>query len=198
MRLNDVDLLRLLPRFMRSDPMAVALCAALRPGMDRMADSIARMQLRDYDNLPSDVLDELAWQMNVAWYDPEADLPTKRAIIASAMEVYRTIGTPWAVEQVAIDYFGDASVQEWPEYGGEPYHFRVHTTSIVEGTRNAAKFRQVIEQMKNLRSVLDTILVETTLPAATHHVSAAMQHARVIRMDMETPDIKEESYGISH
>ena len=187
MRLNDVNLLQLLPRFMRGDPVAVALCAALRPGLDRAADGVARMQLRDYANLPEDVLDELAWQMNVTWYDPDADLTAKRAIIANAMEVYQTIGAPWAVEQVARDYFGDAEVQEWPEYGGEPYHFRVHTGSIVEGTRNAEKFRRIVEQMQNLRSLLDTVLVETELPTVSSHIAASMQHARVIRMDMQTP-----------
>lgn len=159
MRIEDAQLSRLLPRFMREDRVARALSSALKPTMGRLAASIRDMELYTNTMLPEPVLDELAWQRNVLWYDPAADLEIKRALIRSAIDICRAMGTKRAIERAITDYFGDAQVEEWFEYEGEPYHFRIYTTNPDAVIQNGAKLRWIVDIVKRASAVLDGIYV---------------------------------------
>ena len=77
------------------------------------------------DELPEAVLDILARDFKVDWYDYNYSLRTKRALIKSAIYVHKHMGTVSAVEQALSDVWPPSSVEEWFQYGGAPYHFRI-------------------------------------------------------------------------
>ncbi|GFN35914.1 phage tail protein I [Tepidimicrobium xylanilyticum] len=115
---------------MKQDPTTQALCAALNPHFYQLADEVkVCMMLLQVNELDNSALDELAWQLHVDWYDAHADIEVKRQLIKNAIKVYRYRGTPYAIEQVIEDYFDDGEVEEWFEYGGDPYYFRVITSN---------------------------------------------------------------------
>ena len=82
------------------------------------------------DELDSDILDSLAWQYNVDFYDPAINVENKRKLIRESIAWHRLKGTSAAVNQLVSAIFGPSSVQEWYEYGGEPYHFRITSSGF--------------------------------------------------------------------
>jgi len=158
MRLEDVDLRRLLPQFMRDDPTSIALCEALTPLLRDLAAKAPRaLLLPRLDELPEDILDILAAELLIYWYTPDAPAEVKRALIRTAYDVHAHMGTPHAVESVLRSIFTNGKVEEWWQYGGEPYHFR--TTAIIqaEEAQSLPALRPTIETVKNARSWLDTL-----------------------------------------
>lgn len=184
MRVNDANPLKLLPRFMRDERVARALFAAIQPTLKRLTKSADAMKLYDYDQMSEKLLDELAWQRNVLWYDYASDISIKRAVIKSAPEIYRILGTKQAIIQAVADYFGDAIVQEMWEYGGEPFHFRIYTSNPDAVEKNGAKLRAIVELVKRASAIMDGIYVGSSLTARTYIAVVAQNH-KVITFGME-------------
>lgn len=158
--LKDIDILSLQTSFMKQDPTTQAICAALTPQFQQLADEVkACLILSRVNELDEAALDELAWQLHVDWYDANTSIDVKRQIIRNALKVHRYRGTPYAVEQVVQDYFGDGYVEEWFEYGGDPYHFRVVTSNPSVTGEQANQFAMAIEKVKNVRSHLEQIII---------------------------------------
>ena len=110
---------------------------------------------------PDEILDELAWQFNALEYDPSLPRSTKVQLVESAILNNKQRGTVAAVERIATQIFGDAWIEEWFNYSGEPYHFKVHTSNVSVGDQEAAQFAAVIASAQNVRSVLESVIVET-------------------------------------
>lgn len=160
MNLNNIDLLSLQTLQMREDPTTIALCTALNPKFKDLGNEVKSCLIYSrIDYLDSEVLDELAWQMNINWYDSKADIDIKRALIKNSLKVFKYRGTPYAVEQVVQDYFGDGYVEEWFEYEGNPYMFRVVTSNPAVTAELANQFSMAVDSVKNMRSHLEQIIV---------------------------------------
>lgn len=100
------------------------------------------------------VLDILAYDLKVDWYEYSAPIENKRCAIKEAMFVHRYKGTKYAVETALHSVFTDAKVEEWFEYGGEPFHFKL----TVYGSSSGNDLKGLIARIqyaKNLRSVMD-------------------------------------------
>ncbi|MCH5195949.1 MAG: phage tail protein I [Oscillospiraceae bacterium] len=106
------------------------------------------------DELPEELLDILAYDFKVDWYDTEAPIENKRKAIKECFMVHKYKGTKYAVETALHSMFEDAKVEEWFEYGGEPYHFKltVYGGSSGGGLKN---LYLKVQYAKNLRSVMD-------------------------------------------
>lgn len=112
------------------------------------------------DELDSDVIDSLAWQYNVDFYEPVGmKISTKRKLVRESIAWHRMKGTPAAVEKLLSSSFGQsAKVTEWHEYGGEPYHFKVLVkTKTFPTIESLGLASQGVFVTKNTRSVLDSI-----------------------------------------
>ena len=94
MKLSTLEFIRLLPTFMRGDAAVQGLAAGLDEIIPGLAQSIGRLTTWDrIDELTEDELDNLAWELNILWYDKAAGIGAKRAIVKSSDEVYRHLGT---------------------------------------------------------------------------------------------------------
>lgn len=110
------------------------------------------------DVLPEEVLDILAYDLKVDWYEPEADIRYKRQAIKECMLVHKYKGTKYAVETALRSMYDSAEVKEWFEYGGEPFHF---TVKVYGSTSSGLRTLYLkIQYAKNLRSVLDNVEFE--------------------------------------
>lgn len=160
MDLSNVDLLSLQSPYMQKDSTTIALCQALTPQFQQLATETKLCLIYSRINeLEAPILDELAWQMRVDWYDATADIMIKRQLIKTAIIVHMFRGTPYAVEQVIQTYFGDGYVEEWFDYGGDPGMFKVVTSNASVTTDLAEQFIKVLNSAKRASAHLEEILI---------------------------------------
>ena len=164
-KLDDVDVLKLVPEFMRNDAVLILAPGALMndaavQGLAAAVNSLikapgARIKTArvwdQIDRLTDAQLDELAYELDIDWYDKDLPLENKRALVKSADLVHSRRGTKWAVEQVLIDTFGSGTVKEWYDYNGQPFHFRVSTDYPLETQDIIEQFRKAVAVAKPCR-----------------------------------------------
>ena len=153
----NVDIEKLVPKFILNDKNGYAVAKAIEAALHALNDAALQGYncITDYDTMPEWRLDELAWELNCL-YDYSADISAKRQWIKNAVPYYSAHGTPQAIYNYLEGVFEQVLVEEFWEYGGDPYHFRV----TVEGAWSAEAdewARKAIATAKNVRSVLDTL-----------------------------------------
>ena len=110
------------------------------------------------DNLNEQLIDYLAVQMHVDEYDDTENLDVKRQQVKQSFLLHRLKGTKYAVQKAVSTVYQSAKVEEWPEYSGEPYHFRVTgITAPMNETKTINKLVRLINAYKNTRSWLDYV-----------------------------------------
>lgn len=95
MRLNETEMVKLLPAWMQEDGSDKGIAT----GCDIISrDAYARLKLLSrwdkIDQLSDAELDEMAWELNIQWYDSTAPIAAKRAVIRNSDRVYAKLGTP--------------------------------------------------------------------------------------------------------
>ena len=156
MKVSDLDFLRLLPAFMRDDEAAIALSKAMNKLISEPGSRIPSIRTWDeIDRMSEAELDELAWELDVDWYDSTGmSLEEKRETLKLAQQIKRKRGTKWAVERLISAYFGEGYVMEWYEMYGTPYTFVALTTNTHTDAHNFEKFVEAVKAAKNARSHL--------------------------------------------
>lgn len=110
------------------------------------------------DSLNEQLIDYLAVQMHVDEYDDTETLDVKRQQVKQSFLLHRLKGTKYAVQKAVSTVYQSAKVEEWPEYSGEPYHFRVTgITAPMNETKAINKLVRLINAYKNTRSWLDYV-----------------------------------------
>ncbi len=159
--LKNVDLLALQSGYMQQDRTTQALCAALTPLLRNLGVSTQLIVLYSrIDDLSGPVLDELAWGMHVDAYNALAADTEKRSMIKNSIEVHYFKGMPFSIEKIVESVFGDAGkIEEWFQYSGKPYHFRMDIYCKDRGVTAAEQLRavQLVTAGKRLTSELDGI-----------------------------------------
>ena len=160
MKLSNIAFLKLIPQFMKDDDAVRGLAAAIDEIVPGLAASIDKLSTWDHINELNDAeLDELALELNIPWYDTTASLAIKREVIKSSDNVYRHIGTKWAVENIIKTYFGDGYIMEWFEYEGEPGHFRVYSSNPSLNNERLTEFLALLNKTKRASAKLDGISI---------------------------------------
>lgn len=163
MKLEDVRILELLPAWMRRDGSVIGLAqggnAIARDAYSRLKH-ITRWD--KIDQLSGTDLDELAWELNILWYNSMAPIETKRQLIKSSDLVFARLGTRWAVEQVTSAYFGNARLYEWFEYGGDPHFFKVQL-DFDPTQEQKDEFRRILEIVKRKSQWLELFVIRTVM-----------------------------------
>lgn len=154
MKISELDFLRLLPAFMRDDEAVIALSKAVDQLIGEPGKRLSTIRKWDkIDELNEAECDELAWELDVDWYDSTGmSLEKKQETIKLAQQIKRKRGTKWAVERLISAYFGEGYVLEWYETGGSPYTFIVLTTNTNVLTEDFNKFMVAANAAKNERS----------------------------------------------
>jgi phage tail P2-like protein len=104
------------------------------------------------------LIDLLAWQFHVDFYDPKMQVEVKRDLVLKSLDWHFRKGTPSVVEDIVSTVFSKAIVQEWFEYGGLPYRFRVATAETMPDSETRSNLIRAINSVKNTRSFFDTFL----------------------------------------
>lgn len=147
-------------------PPALALDDDKRKLAESISGSIAQLMsdtdkaavFTRIDDLDEPLLDILAADLKVDWYDYEGTIEEKRKTIRECINVHRYKGTKYAVETALKGVYENVRVSEWFEYGGEPYHFKVTIYDSANDDEKRSRILDKIKYYKNLRSVLDDVI----------------------------------------
>lgn len=156
---KDRTLVDILPHSIKQAPTVEGTAKAIHDEYKMLWDEVCTvLHYPRLNELPHAVLDLLAWQFHVDFYDQLLSISQKRNLVLQSIAWHRMKGTPLAVERMVEAVYASGKVLEWYEYGGEPYHFKVVVQS--EPIQDAAVLdllTAAINEVKNVRSWLDPI-----------------------------------------
>ena len=190
----SVDFTRSLPTTLKDDPEINALGRAIAEQLQITARQIRQNIIyARIDELDEQTLDILAYDLHVDWYDHSYPIEVKRQTIKDSVKIHRRLGTKYAVETALGAVFPGTRVEEWFEYNGDPYTFRV----IINATENgvtAAQQAAVLERVifyKNLRSHLEAVRFKVEKKTAVnvvgyHSVGTRLEVWPYLAEDIET------------
>lgn len=166
----STDFADYLPETLKRDAKMRALAAAVTEQMLGTSAEIEKVLIYSrIDELPEELIDILAFDMHVDWYDYSYPLEIKRNILKSSVKVHKKMGTKYAVEKALKAFYPESRVEEWFEYGGRPYTFRIKITISSLGMTESMAI-QLIKKMwfyKNLRSHCERITFVLNAPKVT-------------------------------
>ena len=170
----DNKTLDIVPQSISGDKTVRRLCQVL----DKLLfpiDQAAKQALiySKIDTLPIEVIGLLAWQFHADSYDLAADDAAKRSMVKAAILDHRYKGTPWALTQAVRLVIPEGKIKEWQGYGGTPYRFKVTTGQGFSSANHLQNLLRSIANSKNVRSWLDDIEQEISVPA-TMYTSAKL------------------------
>ena len=155
------NIIRTLPTALQADDSIYALAIAVAEALSARTSEIDGIRIYSrIDELPEGLLDILAHDFKVDWYDPTyLTLAEKRKTLKDSWNVHRALGTKSAVEKAISAIYSDTEVAEWFDYGGLPYHFKLLIDATYENIDPVKHARVLdrVEYYKNLRSVLDGV-----------------------------------------
>ena len=154
---DKVTLYDILPSSLHDDETISNIIKSLDGIFPEFESQIRKIRFYEYlDEQPAEVLDLLAWQFHVDFYDYDYSNEVKRELIRQSIAWHRRKGTPMAVEEMVSTIYSSAEVVEWWDYGGTPFHFKVNIYG--EEITDPAKLnnlRDSVFAVKNARSIFD-------------------------------------------
>ncbi len=179
--IETVSLLDLLPDNLLADEKINATARALDTELSKVSTAtLETLLIARINDLPEEVLDLLAWQWHVDFYEPlSMDVETKRKLIVNSIAWHRIKGTTGAVQKMVAAAWDGCSVEEWFDYDGEPYHFRV--VNVTAARVDPDVIRNVLRAIyatKNVRSWLDGINFLRKLESVLYYGGVLGVHKR--------------------
>ena len=158
MKLNDIEINRILPDFMQDDPTIKAINAVIEPELKNLTKEMARLPLfSDLEALTEAELDLLAAELDIPWYNKDFSKSKKVDIVRRARKMIKKLGTPAVFSEVLEMIFGGVQLEEAGiDYDGAPFHFRV---AIKNGESlsgvNFERFMYLLKKIKRASCWLD-------------------------------------------
>lgn len=167
--MQTVSLLSILPPNLQSDAQVQAAAKALDAELLAATDAIDEaLLLPRLGELPENVIDLLAWQWHVDFYNYQLPIEKKRAMVRQAIAWHKRKGTPSVVQEVVSAIYSGGNVTEWFDYDGQPYHFRVETTGVIGSDIIYTQLQRMINAVKNVRSWLDGVYIKRSWNASMY------------------------------
>lgn len=158
----EANFAKYLPTAIANDPKMTALAQALTSELLKTSNTTRNVLIYSrIDELPEDIIDVLAYDFHIDWYDYSYPLIAKRDLLKSSVRVHKKMGTKYAIEKALSALYPESEVEEWFEYGGEPGHF--HIVCDVTNSRIMASLQDIIRAVKlykRLSAHLDEIVYQ--------------------------------------
>lgn len=128
---------------------------------------IKNIELQD-DN----ILNELASQFCIENWDKNKSKEIKINLIKNAYWAHAKKGTKATVLNSMSRLNYNLKIQEWWEYGGAPYTFRINVNKGYTNKNWVNEIIEAINNVKNTRSILEHILVYIEKEKSTYNIKA--------------------------
>jgi len=176
------DFAEYLSPVLQLDPKVKAIAKALSQQLLDVSGLIDNVLIYSrIDELPEELVDVLAYDMHVDWYDCSYPLKTKREILKNSVCVHKKMGTKYAIEKALGSIYPDSTIEEWFEFGGEPYTFRV--VCDVTKTEVQASFREIVNSV-NMYKRLSAHLESVTYQSSIHCLILTHTDCLIYRLPM--------------
>lgn len=112
------------------------------------------------DLAPAHILPWLAWALSVDDWSDNWSETIRRNVIKASVDIHRKKGTIGALKKALQAFnYTNIKVEEWFEYGADPYFFRVFFDVREPGfdVNILPQVQKVIESTKNARSHLESL-----------------------------------------
>lgn len=109
---------------------------------------------------PENILPWLAWAVSADDWSDNWSEQVRRNVIKASIEVHRRKGTIGALRKALQAFnYTNIKVEEWFDYGADPYFFRVFFDVVEPGfdVNIIPEVQKVIESTKNARSHLESL-----------------------------------------
>lgn len=159
--LSSENLMTTLPQVLKNDANLNALASSIAELLSRRCSEIAQLIIYSrIDELPEELLDILAYDFKVDWWDYDLTIEQKRQTLKNSWHVHRHLGTKYAVETAISVIYPTTIVQEWFEYGGDPYTFQllIDVSNMIINPDFHFRVLTLADFYKNLRSHLSRII----------------------------------------
>jgi len=167
-------LLDLLPPNLRGDPDIIAASKIVDPEFQIMLACIPNvLTWADMDMVSSAVINQLAWEQKTDFFDASLDIEIRREMAKKALSQHMIKGTPAAIEEAARVVFGRSWIDEWFEYSGDPFYFRMNVETSKQGASEGdlQLLDRLINAYKNERSWLEKVNIFLTSNARISYAS---------------------------
>ena len=157
-----IDLTRALPPTLKNDEDMLALARVIGAELQETGRLIRQNIIYPrIDELPENVLDILAYDLHVDWYDFDYPIEAKRSIIKDSVKVHKRLGTVYATLTALRSVYPNSEIEEWFDYGGEPFLFRV----VIDVTRAKApaeyfQIKRAIDAYKRLTAHMESLIYQ--------------------------------------
>jgi len=166
---------KLLPYSLQNDPFTIALAEAFEIQIAQLYDEFrAISNLYLLTNAPSMLVDFLAHEKHVDFYEG-LTLEEKKNVVRNALHIHRKKGTKSALLRVFKLLNLEGKIDEWFEYDGDPYYFKVSIDVSDRGVDDATikLLERLIKTYKNNRSWLEVLDINLTSRQNKIHVGSA-------------------------
>lgn len=138
------------------------------------------------DKVEEIYLDYIAADCRTLFYSSSLEPDIKRSLISHAQFWYMKLGTSTAMKEMTDIVFknNDTFVEEWFEYGGKAYFFRI-TINIGSTGLTEEKIYELVKEIqvcKNARSLLEKIRYNLNAEKAVVHVNAVSVYGEKLKV----------------
>lgn len=161
-KLESTDLENIIPKNLLEFKEIADICETLRLPVAEVTGNIYYDAIFAHlDAMPEEVIDLLGWQWHVDYYDSSAKLEVKRELVKQSLDWHRRKGTKYAVNGILKTIAPGYHIEEWNEYGGDPYYFRIIETGGEKVDYSDKELIKAVNSVKNVRSWLDYIVMDS-------------------------------------
>lgn len=167
--IRNSKLYNMIPINLREDDDVMAAAIAVDNSTQSIYGISEKLDFRSNNEVKDhDILDALAIDLHVDFYDKSLPADVKRKIVDNSLILHMEKGTAGAVERALANVGIKGDVIEWYEYEGTPFMFKIILSGSVDLTN--ADLTKIISSYKNTRSyfdyfeimILDIVAVVTT------------------------------------
>lgn len=164
-KIKDADFLTTFPPALRQDESMLALGRLIAEELHITAGETKKNIIyANIEELSETWLDVLAYDLHVDWYDYDYPIEAKRAIIRDSVRVHQKLGTKAAVEMALGGIHPKSEIEEWFDYDGEPFCFRI----VLDTTKSrvAADYDEIVRTVdiyKRLTAHLDGLYYQGSI-----------------------------------
>lgn len=157
-----IDLTRALPPTLKNDEDMLSLARVIGAELQETGRLIRQNIIYPrIDELPENVLDILAYDLHVDWYDFDYPIEAKRSVIKDSVKVHKRLGTVYATLTALRSVYPNSEIEEWFDYGGEPFLFRV----VIDVTKAKApaeyfQIKRAIDAYKRLTAHMESLIYQ--------------------------------------
>lgn len=116
-----------------------------------------------------------------------------RELLQDAFQIHYWSGTPYAIKRALHIVFEHAGIDEWMQYAGDPYYFRITVESNPDVTgitkELLEKLVRTAKRYKNARSLIDYLRMNLEHKGAFYIGSVSLNSARVTIYPENSSDI---------